>query len=401
MCVVFPGRRWGGPGPDFRGAVLADRDGRLVRGDVEIHVRASSWQRHGHSSDAAYARVVLHVVAWADALVLDPRGVHIPTIVLDPGPRGECTRRRAGTDSARRSTDPCLRQTPALLEVVRAAGRERFRARAARFEGDLTLVAPDQAVWRGIAEALGYSRNVAAFAALADAVPWSLAAEVVRESGPVSLAGLLLGTAGLVSETTLPEAHAWRLLQRRRGLRQALSPAVWDRRQGRAGNAPAVRCRGLAALADRWSVRTPAGLGPADHLAAAVGAATRARHPQLWQAVAAAPWVGRGRAQVIAVNIVLPFAYASGLAEAEALFERCPGEPGNRVLRYMADQLSPQPSTERVRFRGACLQQGLLHLFAQTCASRLCEACPAARRRRTPGMRRAPATPGRSRPSKR
>lgn len=400
MRVVYPGRRWGGPGPDFRGAVVAQRDGTLVRGDVEIHVRASSWHRHGHASDAAYGRVVLHVVAWADALVLDPHGVHIPTVVLDLETGGDRARHRPAVESAPTWPDPCLRQTPALVEVVRAAGRERFRARAARFEGDLMLVAPDQVVWRGIAEALGYSRNGAAFGALADAVPWSLAAEVVREDGPVSLAGVLLGTAGLLAEATLAEAHAWRRLQRRRGARQALSTAVWDRCQARAANAPAVRCRGLAALAGRWSVPTRVGSGPAESLEAAVGAAARARHPRVWQAVHAAPWVGRGRAQVVAVNVVLPFAYARGLAEAAALFERCPGEPSNRILRYMADQLSPGPQ-QRVRFQGACLQQGLLHLFSQTCASRVCEACPVARRRGTPGTRHASATPVRPRSSKR
>lgn len=408
LRVVYPGRRWGGPGPDFHGAVLAQRDGTLVRGDVEIHVRASSWQRHGHGGDAAYARVVLHVVAWADALVLDSSGTHIPTVVLDITSSGERTRGRPASAKAW-PPGPCLRQSPALLEVVRAAGRERFRARAARFEGDLTLVAPDQVVWRGVAEALGYSRNAAAFAALADAVPWSLAADVVRAHGMVSLAGLLLGTAGLLAEATLAEAHAWRLLQRRRGARQALSGAVWERGQGRAANAPAVRCRGLAALANQWSIPTaPGRSGPAEYLEVAVDAATRARHQKLWASVHAPPWIGRGRAQVVAVNVVLPFAYARGMPEAATLFERCPGEPTNRIVRYMADQLSgslaaPDPgsceqtgSARRVRFRGACLQQGLLHLFSQTCASRLCEACPAADRRGMPGIRRAPATPVRS-----
>src|SRR5579864_693704 len=67
LRVVFPGRRWGGPRPDFLGAVLACADGTLVRGDVELHLRASSWAGHRHALDAAYARVVLHVVQTADA----------------------------------------------------------------------------------------------------------------------------------------------------------------------------------------------------------------------------------------------------------------------------------------------------------------------------------------------
>src|SRR6266481_4641586 len=49
LRVVFPGRRWGGPGPDFVGAVLAQADGTLVRGDVEVHGRASSWAGHRHA----------------------------------------------------------------------------------------------------------------------------------------------------------------------------------------------------------------------------------------------------------------------------------------------------------------------------------------------------------------
>jgi hypothetical protein len=77
---------------------------------------------------------------------------------------------------------------------------------------------------------------------------------------------------------------------------------------------------------------------------------------------------------VVAVNVLLPFAAAAGVSGAAELFERIPGEPSNRIVRYMAQQLG-RPTALRVR--GACQQQGLLHLFNQTCAARLCERCPA------------------------
>jgi len=226
-------------------------------------------------------------------------------------------------------------------------------------------------VWRGVCEALGFKRNTRPFGQLADAVPWSQAALVVVDRGPVGLAGLLLGAAGLLAEATLPEAHAWRALQRQLGVRAALPASSWDRRQLRAANAPAWRCRGLAELAARW-VATGRG-GPADFLLEAVRVATQVRRPSLWRLARASPWIGRGRAQVIIVNVVLPFAAAAGVAEAAALFERFPGEPSNRVVRYMAEQLG----APAVRFRGACHQQGLLHLFNLTCAGRICERCPA------------------------
>jgi Protein of unknown function (DUF2851) len=360
LRVVFPGRRWGGPGPDFLGAVLASVDGTLVRGDIEVHLRASGWAGHRHARDPLYGQVVLHVVQVADTLALDAHGQHLPTVALEPG-RGPPQVVRA----------PCVQAAPAVQAIVEAAGRERFVARAARFEGDLAAVEADQVLWRGVCEALGFKRNTRPFGQLADAVPWSQAALVAVDRGPVGVAGLLLGTAGLLAEATLPEAHAWRTLQRKLGLRQALSAGSWDRAQVRAANAPEGRCRGLAELAAHWATERSA--GPADQLLEAVRVAAQARRPSLWRLVRASPWIGRGRAQVITINVVLPFAAAAGLAEAAPLFERFPGEPSNRVVRYMAQQLGGPG----VRFRGACHQQGLLHLFNLTCAGRICERCPA------------------------
>jgi hypothetical protein len=369
------------------GAVLADAAGTLIRGDVEVHVRASGWAAHRHAGDPAYAGVVLHVVQVADVLALDGRGQHVPTVQLEPRPEP----RHAWPRPPARQRVPCVREAASVLQVVEAAGRERFRSRVARFEGDLSVVEADQVVWRGVCEALGFRRNTQAFGQLADAAPWSLAAAVVADRGPVGLTGLLLGTAGLLAEATLPEAHAWRALQRSLGARQALQRASWDRRQVRAHNAPEQRCRGLAEVAARWcdaaasGSSLAAGCGPAQQVCDHVAAAARLRWPKLWQLTRAAPWIGRGRAQIIAINVLVPFAAAAGLSEAEGLFERLPGEPSNRVVRYMAAQLGGAG----IHFRGACRQQGLLHLFTYTCAARVCELCPA----RAGGRRRRATSP--------
>ena len=137
---------------------------------------------------------------------------------------------------------------PAVQAIVEAAGRERFRARAARFEGDLAAVEADQVVWRGVCETVSLPVHVAAVRAAGRAVPWSQAALVVVDRGPVGLAGLLLGAAGLLAEATLPEAHAWRALQRsHRGRGSRLATASWDRRQVQhRGDRQAGRCHGLA-----------------------------------------------------------------------------------------------------------------------------------------------------------
>ena len=49
---------------------------------MEVHDRASDWLRHGHDRDAAYDRVVLHVVAEADCDVFRTNGERIPQLLL-------------------------------------------------------------------------------------------------------------------------------------------------------------------------------------------------------------------------------------------------------------------------------------------------------------------------------
>src|SRR5439155_356117 len=60
LRVIYRGRLGGGTGPDFLDALIA-APGGLLQGDVELHVRSSDFQRHGHQRDPAYAGVVLHV----------------------------------------------------------------------------------------------------------------------------------------------------------------------------------------------------------------------------------------------------------------------------------------------------------------------------------------------------
>ena len=57
-------------GPDFLNAKIM-RNGRIMRGDIELHRKSSDFIRHGHLEDAAYNDVILHVVS-EDDLAGDP-----------------------------------------------------------------------------------------------------------------------------------------------------------------------------------------------------------------------------------------------------------------------------------------------------------------------------------------
>ncbi len=396
LAVHFPGRCWGGPGPDFRGAVLSLPSGELLRGDVEVHRRASGWISHGHAHDTAYGHVVLHVVGRADSPTFDNTGRRVRTLELRASP--------AAHDPAP-PIRPCVRGPPAEVAIAQAA-QQRLLRKADRFRQQLARASPDQVLWRGVAEALGYTHNSAAMGCVADALPWTRAWTVLGERGPVELTALLLGSAGLLPAATLAEAHAWRRFERD-GVRPALDVWAWRLAAVRSANHPVPRLRGLAALAIQWHTRLAAcasgpvapNVGPvagggdggrhelaedglvltvppgglAALMVARVRQAAEAKRPRLSDLVAASPWIGRGRAQVIVVNVLLPLARALGVEGVDALFARLPGEPSNRVSRYMADLLA-EPGQ---RFASAQQQQGLLQLFDATCASRWCERCDA------------------------
>jgi hypothetical protein len=75
--VVYPGKRNSNQGPDFSNARI--RIGaQLWVGHVELHVRSSDWQLHGHSKDPNYRQVVLHVV-WEHDRSLE---LSFPTLEL-------------------------------------------------------------------------------------------------------------------------------------------------------------------------------------------------------------------------------------------------------------------------------------------------------------------------------
>ena len=69
--IIYPGRINDDRGADFRDAVIATSR-RVVKGDIEVHVKSSDWQAHRHHCDPVYNRVILHVVMWQKQNYLVP-----------------------------------------------------------------------------------------------------------------------------------------------------------------------------------------------------------------------------------------------------------------------------------------------------------------------------------------
>lgn len=87
VSVLHPGRWNHLGGPDFRGARIKLGDGTEMTGDVEVHLRSTDWDAHGHARDPAYDHVILHVVLFPPAPGHVTRGAgdrEIPVLALLP-----------------------------------------------------------------------------------------------------------------------------------------------------------------------------------------------------------------------------------------------------------------------------------------------------------------------------
>ncbi len=417
--MVYRGRWTFGFGPDFRGALIAFGS-ELRQGDIEVHLRAAAWREHGHHLDPAYNDVILHVV-------------------LDDGPRGQPCRRQDGATIPTLALGPALRDTldqlppdpelpamgaiadqPCIAEVSAAnrvgalaalerAGDTRLTAKAAGYEAQFTTMPPGQALYAGLLDALGYSRNRAPMAALATALPLAdlegrLPAGDPDAAGRTA-AALLLGVGGFLPAEpnfvgllglTVPELAAieteWAALAE--GWRdRALALGDWSLARTRPPNHPARRLLGLAALLARCGRAglLAACLEPCTAEEAATGLA-ELRALLLGPPRVAAPtsgfpagrYIGEDRALDMVANIVLPFALAYGTwmederlsVGAAALWEATPASSGNEPIRALLNQIG---GGKALRLKTSRQQQGALHLYRHFCEHRRCFECPIAR----------------------
>ncbi len=187
--LLRAGRPGRGAGPDVREATFA-RSGVPVTGDVEVHLRATDFARHGHESDPAYGGVLLHLV-WDDDRPAPERGTATPlpgggsaaTVAVGPLLGGQPRRLRALLARGPLGTPPCAACASADLEgLVRAVRREGQRrlAERTRRAGTLAVEHGWAGAWarlldHALARSAGrHAESPAARAALAEAITAAL-----------------------------------------------------------------------------------------------------------------------------------------------------------------------------------------------------------------------------------
>ena len=199
--VLDPGLLNTDAGPDFFNAKV-EIDGHVWVGNVEIHVRASDWHRHGHDRDLAYDSVILHVVDRDDAPVTRSNGERIPQVVLQVSPRfGERYASLVGS----KVQLPCASQLPSmpslvLTEWMSVLAIERLHNKVNRLQelSDLYCGSWEEVCYVTLARTLGFGLNSDSMERLARRTPLRLLHK--HSDSLLQLEALLFGQAGLLDD---------------------------------------------------------------------------------------------------------------------------------------------------------------------------------------------------------
>ena len=240
-------------GPDFKQAVV--KVGELTwAGDVEIHIRASDWLRHGHQHDGKYGAIVLHVVYEEDVGL----GLPCPTLELK---RYIPPSLIAEYEHLSRSTEllPCRTFLPSVTSLqfsgwLSRLAVERYERRQQEILDSLRSCHDSwhEAVFRRFVVNFGFRTNAAAFELLGRSLPYKYVLK--HKDSRLQVYALVFGQAGMLEEEpeTLEGDSYYRTLQdeyRYLRYKYGLSPIplkTWNLLRLRPQNFPCVRLAQLS-----------------------------------------------------------------------------------------------------------------------------------------------------------
>jgi hypothetical protein len=347
------------PGPDFCGAQVSINGVRLT-GDIEIDQDARDWENHGHSRNAAYENVILHLFVRCGqrrffTRTAENRAVTQVCLPLTNSSKSSQFHRSGTLDES---------QAEKLIE---AAASFRLRRKCEMFQRATRLRDGERALFEAIAAALGYKNNKIPFLLVAQRAGLTRA----RAEGGEAL---LFGLSGFLQADDFDQgddqarAYLKRLWEqwwamRDRERRLILPDNAWTFSAVRPANHPHRRMGALAALARSFGpISRAVQTGKSADFAAAISSLEHSfwhKHASL----AADPLpkatslIGGDRLLDLLINVFLP------------------AQPFETAWRQLCTMAGPTPSRKILRsarwlagaarpayLQSAMCQQGLLQL---------------------------------------
>ena len=430
--VRFPGTRNLDSGPDYKDAVIAI-DGKISRGDVEVHPYAGDWFAHQHHCDPRYNSVILHIVTEKippEMQTTRADGVEVPMVNLDEFLEKSAEEMAEDFEAEEKPSESLeetcrLREYDAeqILQWLERAGDERLAIKAERFLEERPTDSWDQIFYRGLMEALGYSKNQIPFRKLANRLPiselWPEIRHDDKEVAAEKVQANLFGAAGLLpagddfgtvaDQETLDFVRRlkekWEAFPFRRKI-DPMRPEEWQFFRLRPQNFPTRRLAAMSWLVVRFCEQgfiegfLRILIGREKKFAAQrkdLEERLLVRASGYWEKhysfddtqfgvepkVQESHLIGKDRAREIVVNIVLPalLAYAQETEDSKIrnrvleAYAHYPKLVENSITKMMRRQLFGKQAGVEPFVTTARQQQGMIEIYKQFCLRQQCEEC--------------------------
>jgi hypothetical protein len=374
-------------GPDFFNAKV--RIGETIwAGNVEIHINASDWTKHGHQNNPAFDSVILHVVAKNDAIVYNSKGDIVPTVEIPyPNNLEWELQSRVATDA----WIPCANQLKTFNSFTMRMWLSSLAVE--RLEQKTLLVNDlvkqyngswEEAFYVSIARSFGLKINALPFEMLAKSTPLKVLAKV--KDSILSVEALLFGQAGMLN---FKENHADSYMlnlkkeyeyQRGKFQLNPIPEHLWKFMRLRPGSFPTIRIAQFAKLVHQSS-------GLFSRCTEATSFDTiinllKVECSSYWQShytfgnesKSKEKILGNDMIKVLALNTIVPFMFAYG-------FSRGNDELRDRALNFL-ESIAPEKNnvvkgfaSSGVNADNAFFSQAMVQLKSQYCDKRKCLYC--------------------------
>jgi len=384
--IVQSGRHNTNAGPDFFDARI--RIGKtLWAGNIEIHLRASDWNKHGHQNDPVYRNTILHVVAVSDIQVFNDLGSCVPVLVIRWPKWIDANYEMLiksqdwiGCASLLYQVDP-FRIKFFLNGIV----IERLKQKIESISKVLVETKDDwgETFYCMLARNFGLKENALPFEMVARSLPQSVLAR--HHDSLFQIEALLFGQAGLLGEELFGDEYYLELREEYRFLavKYGLKPIeghLWKFMRMHPGNFPTIRLAQFAML-----IHNSKGL-----FAAVVDASNLEDLQRLFMVKASEYWdthysfnkssvvrkkvFGDQIFRLIVINVVVPFYFLYGECQnklflkdrALDILEQMPAEINSSISRWAGAGIVAANALE---------SQALLQLQHDYCEPRKCLEC--------------------------
>ena len=386
LQIMHPGRHNTNAGPDFFDARIRIGE-TLWAGNIEIHQRASDWNKHGHQNDPVYRNTILHVVSLSDIQVFNDLGSCVPVLVIrwphwieDNYEMLIKSQDWIGCASLLYQVDP-FRIKFFLNGIV----IERLKQKIEAISKVLTETKDDwgETFYCMLARNFGLKENALPFEMVARSLPQSVLAR--HHDSLFQTEALLFGQAGLLGEELFGDEYYLELRKEYRFLavKYGLKPIeghLWKFMRMHPGNFPTIRLAQFAML-----IHHSKGL-----FSAVIEANNLEDLQQLFMVKASDYWdshysfnkpsVNRKKVfgdqifSLIVINVVVPFYFLYGESQnklflkdrALVILEQMPAENNSAISRWAGAGIIAANALE---------SQALLQLQRNYCEPRKCLNC--------------------------